>query len=741
MKRFRNLGGVGITLAAAMLLAPATMPARAQQKPTFQTSVNVVDVDVTVKDAQGNFVTGLKADDFEVLEDGKPQAIQTFSYIELPAERPDRLRFSGMPVPADVRSNRDVESGRVYIIVLDDLNVAPMRTAIVRRHARDFIDRHFGPHDLGAVVVTSGRKDAAQEFTNDPALLLRAVDHFFGQRLQSAEMQRLDDYYQNQLLAPLNDTANKDNDPQQSTTVLNPITRNQSFDPSNLERGQRAVGVLNTIESLSEFLEGVRGRRKALLWFSEGIDYPMADAFSSQSGSEILRATRDADTAAGRANVNVYALDPRGLIGMTADFIDSMKAGAPDQMGTDPSKPAGTPFSGTQALVTEMRLTQDSLRTLAEGTGGFAATDTNSFTEAFDRITEANSRYYLLGYSPPAHPRDGRFHRIEVRTKRPGLQVIARRGYPSPSGKTVAERKQEALDRWARDRRSGGANDTSAELRAALNSAVQQPGLTLSVQAAPFKGTAKDAPVALTVELDGAALEFAPQANGLFADTLEVSFFALNEDARAQRGTRAALNLAVRPETYQRVKTQGIRLNSRTALAAGRYQLRVGARNPVSGKTGTVFYDVDVPDFGSAPLMISGLLVSSTAGTADVLTPQRDMVAEKLLGAPATSRRSFNQSETVAWMTEIYDNSGAKQPKRFDVSVRLVGEAGRDAFASSDVVVNGEGNTPKWQTFGYTGRIPLKDVAPGRYLLRIEARDRSEASRQPALAQTVITVR
>jgi VWFA-related protein len=733
---------------AACLVTPAStrhLGARAQApkaaQPTFQTSVNLVDVDVTVKDAAGGFVSGLTADDFEVLEDGRPQTIQTFSYIELPAERPDRFIFGGVPVPADVRSNRDVESGRVYIIVLDDLNVAPMRTAIVRRHARDFIERHFGPRDLAAVVVTSGRKDAAQEFSNDPALLLRAVDHFFGQRLQSAEMQRLDDYYQNQLLAPLNDTVNKDNDPQQSTTVLNPVTRNQSFDPSNLERGQRAVGVLNTIESLSEFLEGVRGRRKALLWFSEGIDYPMADAFSSQSGSEILRATRDAVNAAGRANVNVYALDPRGLIGMTADFIDNMKAGAPDQMGTDPSKPTGTPFSGTQALVSEMRLTQDSLRTLAEGTGGFAAIDTNSFTEAFDRITEANSRYYLLGYAPPAHPRDGRFHRIEVRTKRPGLQVIARRGYPSPSGKTVSERRQEALDRWARDRRNGGANDTSPELRAALNSAVQQPGLTLSVQAAPFKSTAKDASVALREELDGAALEFAPQPNGLFADTLEVSFFALNEDARAQRGTRAALNLAVRPETYQRVKTQGIRLNSRTALAAGRYQLRVGARNPVSGKTGTVFYDVTVPDFSSAPLMMSGLLVSSTGGTADVLTPQRDPIAEKLIGAPATSRRAFNRSDTIAWMTEIYDNSGPKQPKRFDVSVRLVDEAGRDAVASRDELANGEGSAAKWETFGYTGRIPLKDVAPGRYLLRIEARDRSEPSRQPALAQTVIMVR
>jgi VWFA-related protein len=726
---------VGVSLlVAACLVAPAST----QQQPTFKVSVNVVDVDVTVKDAQGNFVTGLAAEDFEIFEDGKPQAIQTFSYIELPVQKRASFAFGGRAVPADVRSNRDVESGRVYIIVLDDLNVAPLRTAIVRRHARNFIEQHFGPRDLASVVVTSGRKEAAQEFTSDPALLLRAVDSFFGQRLQPAEMQRLDDYYQNQLLAGLNDTVENPNDPRQSTPLLNPMTRNQSFDPSNLERGQRAVGVLNTIESLAEFLEGVRGRRKALLWFSEGIDYPMAEAFSSQSGNEILHATRQAVNAAARANVNVYALDPRGLIGMTTDLIDSMKSGAPDYAGTDPTRPAGTPFSGTQALLSEMRLTQDSLRTLAEGTGGFAAVDTNSFTDAYNRIIEANSRYYLLGYTPPAHPRDGRFHRIEVRVKRPGLTAIARRGYPASSGATREERRLEALNRWARERRAGGENDTSIELRSALNGAVQQSGLTLAVQAVAFKG-AKQADVALTVELEGRELEFAPQPNGLVANSIEVSFFALNDDGRPQRGTRSALNLAVRPDTYQRLKTLGLRLNARTPLAPGRYQLRVGARDPQTAKAGTVFTDVVVPDFSSRPLMMSGVLLSSADAQA-VLTPQRDAVAEKLLGAPATTQREFAQSDTLTWLTEIYDN-GPARARRLDVGARLISEDGRDAFASREVLANGEGNT-RWTTFGYTGRIPLKDIAPGRYLLQIEARERSEQEEKSILmAETVLTVR
>ena len=90
--------------------------------------------------------------------------------------------------------------------------------------------------------------------------------------------------------------------------------------------------------------------------------------------------------------------------------------------------------------------------------------------------------------------------------------------------------------------------------------------------------------------------------------------------------------------------------------------------------------------------MMSGLLLSARSRGCHgrVLTPQRDPVAEKLLGAPATSRRAFNRPKTLAWMTEIYDNSPPKQPKQIDVSARLIDEAGRDAFASRDVLANGD---------------------------------------------------
>ena len=393
--------------------------------------------------------------------------------------------------------------------------------------------------------------------------------------------------------------------------------------------------MLDTLRNLGEFLSGVRGRRKAVLLFSEGLEMPMSEIYGIHTPTDVVGAIKDAITAAARSNVNFFALDPRGLIGMTSEYIDLAGSAAPAVangvfLGQNPQ----------QALVTELRLSQDSLRTLSEETGGFAAVNQNDLSSAFDRIVDANSRYYVLGYYPPTQARDGRFHRIEVRVKRPGLRVSARRGYAAPRGRTQSERRRDEEARRNRDARKGGANNTSPELRDALNTPLQQSGLTFSVQAAPFKLNQKEASVALAIEFDGKALEFAAKDSGaVFANNLELSYFGIDQNGRAQRATRTELNLALRPESFKRVKNGGLRANPRLTLEPGRYQIRVGARDS-NGKVGTVFHDVVVPDFRKEPVMLSGLLL--TAGSAEnAMTAQPDPAAAKLLPGPATSRRRF----------------------------------------------------------------------------------------------------
>jgi hypothetical protein len=327
-----------------------------------------------------------------------------------------------------------------------------------------------------------------------------------------------------------------------------------------------------------------------------------------------------------------------------------------------------------------------------------------------------------------------------VRVKRPGLRVSARKGYASPRGRTPAERKRDEEAKRLREAKRGGANNTSAELRDVLNAPLQQSGLTFSVQAAPFRHPQGDASVALAIELDSEPLQFSPQNNGaVFANTLELSFFGINQEGRAQRGTRSELNLKLRPETYERVRAHGLRANPRIVLEPGRYQIRVGARDRVERQTGSVFYDLVVPDFRKDPLMMSGLLLTA-ASAQNALTAQPDPEAATLLPGPATSRRAFPQGDTLTVFAEIYDNGSNRQPRQIETAVSLLSESGQEVFSARDAVTNNGRGDERWTTHGVTRDVPLTGVPPGRYLLKVEARVRGNHAISVA-RETLITVR
>ena len=180
-----------------------------------------------------------------------------------------------------------------------------------------------------------------------------------------------------------------------------------TVDITDFDRAQRVVTVLDSVRTLAEALAPVRGRRKAVVMFSEGVNYQLTEPFGMRSVSDVVRATQDTLNAAARANVSFYTIDPRGLVGAGTDFM---------QM-TGPGMPNGA----TQvAIIDELRRTQDSLRVLAEETGGFATIDANSLSSAFDRIVDSNSRYYVLGYTPPDDARKAGSTRSSCARSGPG---------------------------------------------------------------------------------------------------------------------------------------------------------------------------------------------------------------------------------------------------------------------------------------------------------------------------------
>src|SRR5215203_2322118 len=520
--KLRNLLSAG----AVSLLVLADARAQAPQS-TFQAEVNLIEVDTVVTDDKGNTIAGLTADDFELFDDGQRQNIAAFSYIDIPLAVPTEFPGVDRPVTADVRSNREPVSGRMYVIVLDDMNIDGLRTSLVRQGAREFVEAHFGAGDLAAVTYTSGRVDASQDFTSDAQLLLTSINKFMGRGARSSAMEAAAKYYEDRLTLSLDppvgvkpeEIPQLAADMQDSRVRTLGKTAGPSVDITDFERAQRVVTVFNAVRAVADALTPVRGRRKAVVMFSEGFNYQLTEPFGMRSVSDVIRATQDTLTTAARANVNFYTIDPRALVGAGTDFM---------QM-TGPGMPGGA----TQAAIAdELRRTQDSLRVLAEETGGFATIDANSLTSAFERIVDSNSRYYVLGYTPPYDAQNGRFHKIDEHAKRPGLTVISRRGYATPRTQTQEDRKRDEERRRAREASRPDGDTTSTELRTVLESALQQRGVSFSVQAAPFRNRDNEASVALAIEIDGNRLPLSPPGK------LEVSFYSVNDQGRTGRGVR-----------------------------------------------------------------------------------------------------------------------------------------------------------------------------------------------------------
>jgi VWFA-related protein len=672
--------------------APPPRQASGQAPMTFKVEVNYIEIDATVVDAQGNPVTNLTPEDFQLSEDKKAQTIAVFSHVGLPIERADPLLSRATVVEPDVRTNRREFDGRVFVLMLDDLHTSSSRTGRLRAAAAAFIQRYMGVNDVAAVVYSSGSNDKAQEFTGSRSLLLSAVNRFMGQKLLSPGASKAE---QDALLAHTGGVPT-------------------GADPDAMERAYKDRQLFARLRSLSEYLSGVQGRRKSIVLFSEGVetDYShgrtdtntRVDPVQRTLGTDILAELQSAIGAAGRANVSIYPVDPRGLVALES-FEAALGAQRLDTM-TD--------------IFEETRRSQDSLRTLAAETGGIAAVDRNDFNETFDRIVRDNSNYYVLGYYSPNGKRDGKFRKVDVKVLRPGLHVRARSGYIVPKSEPP---KKNAPPKQA-----------SEPLRQALASPLPVSGLALTAAAVPFRSGAK-ASVLVVAGIDGSKFLFTDR-NGRPWDSIELVTLPIDGSGRPVEGTRDELSITPRPQTRDAIVARGVRLTSRLDLAPGRYQLRVGAREAGTGNAGSVPIDLEVPDFSGAPLTMSGVVVSSRTA-AGIPSARVDEPLKDVLPDMPTVTREFPRGDELTVYAEIYDQ--LTTPHTVEITTTATADDGRVMYSRSDRQSSSALGNPG-DGFGHVASIPLKDVLPGRYVLKIEARS-SVASAAPAARELEFVVR
>jgi len=668
-------------------IAPQAQPPQ-PPPPVFRAQVDAVEIDAFVTDAQGNPVTNLTVDDFEVLENGRPQTITSLSLVNIPVERLERPLFSPTAIEPDVQTNHGDE-GRLYVIALDEVH--PLLALRTRHFLRRFLEEHFAANDVAAVVfVGRGKASDAQDFTSNRRLLLAAIDKFAGGFPREALPN-----------APA-DTGGQDPAADAQAAVAQAMQLSRAGEDESLTRAR-----MRSLRDLLEFMATLRGRRKTMLYVTERLTegtplQQTGDVFSvldynggtRSIGFEDLHA---AMTAATRGNVSIYPVDPTGL--------------SPDGgLGDAELAPTAPGAAGLSRL--------QELRALAQATGGFALVNTNNFDQAFARIVRENSAYYVLGFTSSNDRADGRYRRLQVRVRRPGLTVRARDGYVAP------------LRRQTPEPAAPPKTVLSASVAAAIGVPMPNPAVPMAVSALALKGAGRDATIALSIELDASRLGLVDTGSSVDGE-VEIATVAVSAGGKVHGGEHQRVKLTLKPDTYERAVANGVRVLSSMTLPPGRYQLRVAAGN-VMGRAGSVMYDLDVPDFTDGALTMSGVALTSRSATQAFTAAVKDPLRD-LLPSPATAAREFASGDRLAIYAEVYENQRSSAAHTVSLKVELRSDEGRalqtiDEDRSSTELEGTSGG------YGLRAELPL-DVDPGIYVVHIEAR--ANISGQPTVSRDI----
>jgi VWFA-related protein len=613
--------------------APSPPPA---SPPQFRSGIDLIEVDVSVLDRRREPVRGLKAEEFTILEDGKPQPIRAFTEINVIDPVVPSTTWLREIAP-DVRTNDIARDRRLVVLLLDDAQVRVQWTKTVKSIGRAIVDK-LGPGDLTAVVFTRNNS-GAQEFTDDRARLIGAIDKFqggFGGTVGPGPAEPV---------------------PGMAGEFLSRGDPKLDYSPQHFYKQS-----LYTLRDIARSLGEIPQRRKAVIWVSPGlpINYTMPE------GQELRTVLETVFREAERANVSVYPVDPGGLEGL---FFES-----PQDAGVG---------SGDVRVTTLLR---ESLMTIALNTGGEAIVDRNEFTSGVAQIFRETGSYYLLGFQPGNPVQDGKSRRLEIRVSRPGLTVTARKNYVIAKPDTAPETPAAALSR-------------------AMSSPLPKGDVPMQVVAAPFAVAGRgEAALAIAARL---------QEPGVASRTTRmVELIAGAFDARgAQKASRRqSARIVLLPSGGD----AEFEVLTRIDLKPGRYNLRLAANDTSLVRSGSVYYDVEIPDFEKDSVSLSGMVLAVSPG---VPAAPRDALSTLLPVVP-TTMRIFTHDDDVSAFVRVYQ--GGKKPLvPVQIDVRAVDSADRIVYRRTDV------KEPTAFTVSRESDVrvdlPLERFTPGQYLLTCEA--------------------
>jgi VWFA-related protein len=689
------VAAIGLGCASPMLVAAPRQASSQQAAPqdgvqqaggdtTYRLSVNadIVLTNVVVRDKKtGAVVKGLKASDFTIVEDKKPQRIVSFDYqnVNDAATLNETSTTSGKATIADLlernfaASPAQLKDHRLIVLFFD---LSSMQDEDIDRAvdaATDYVNKQLAPADMVALVSMSTGLNMDQDFTADKTALLHGLAQYNGS---------------DETGFANGATGSTDGTSDDTTTFA---VDDSEYNSLNTDRE------LLAIRAISKSLERV-DQRKSMLYFSGGL---------TRNGIENQASLRAATNEAAKANLAIYSVDTRGLQALppVGDASKGSLRGTSAYSGAAATAQLSANFGS-----------QETLSTLSADTGGKAFFDSNDFAPAFQQVQHDTEAYYILGFHSTNAARDGSYRHLTIKVDRNDVKLEFRPGYYAP-----ADFKHQKTE------------DRELALTEQMRSDIPATDVSVYLQALYFRQSETTSFIPVSLIVPGSQIPFVSGGNQDKA-SLDILGQVKNAQGITVGNVRETVKLAL--DAAQVVKRKNIQYSTGFTLAPGRYHLKFIVRENQTGNMGSFETDIQVPDLKKVPLKLSSVVLASQRVANTSKDNGSPLVRDGLEWIPNVAH-VFRQDQHLYFLYEIYDPTKAKGsaapapspglgrreggPVRVLTSIEFL--SGGSKVYETPLVTADAVNDPQRNAVAFQFDVPLAGLQPGTYICQVNVID------------------
>jgi VWFA-related protein len=661
----------------ALALSCGSLPAQTDY--VFHSQTELVLVNVTIRDKNGNFVRDLKPEDFTVLEDGKPQKVISFDLENtdvVPATDVAQVKLLQTPAKAAApaaSSQNEVTAAlgalkdrRLIVLFFDIADMQPDEIDHAAAAALNYVDKQMAPADLVSVVSLGSSLQVNQDFTADHKLIRTALQSFSAGSGQGFEE------------GPTGATEG-------TADTGGSFTADDT--EYNIFNTDRRLEALRAIAAQLSHVD----QKKSLIYFSSGMN---------RTGVENQSELRAAVNAAVRANLSIYTMDIRGLQAM----VPGGEAQSASLRGT-------SGYSGA-AMINSLNSnssSQETLVTLAADTGGRAFLDSNDFSKVFKGVQDDTSSYYMLGYRSTNLARDGHYRRISVQLKRQGVKISYRKGYYAPA-----------------DFKHSNDEDRERQLDEELASDLPSTDLPVYLSAAYFRTSENKFYVPVSVVVPGSEIPFSRNSDRDRA-TLDILGVALDGKKLPLGDIRETVKLAV--NTSAEVQRKNVQYDSGFMLPSGTYHLKFVVRENQTGRMGSFETDITIPDLKTQALKMSSVVLAGQIQPSGKKGSSSNPLIRDGSEIIPSVTHVFTGGQHLYLYFEVYDpaRQGGGEKGKDAAGIRLLSSVaffqGRVKTYESPLVESRQVNAPDRHAAVFQLDVPLSQLKPGFYTCQVNVID------------------